>query len=143
MKVKFIVLWSLFAIVLLMLVLAFLTTTTAYWFYDLLSALVWGLRPRDFSMCHKTGYLCRGEQKWDDNFDQNTPPTQMALLVNMSGPEHPVYHLFEVLKSDNMETNINHIKNSIHSSVTLNIYFLCYLFVAFILMGIDNISFVY
>ena len=41
----------------------------------------WGIEPRDFSKCHKTEYTCQGEARWDEAFDLNTPPAQMALLV--------------------------------------------------------------
>ena len=43
--------------------------------------IVWGLHPRDYSYCHKTDYKCEGRQQWDDYFDLNTPPAQLAMQV--------------------------------------------------------------
>lgn len=43
--------------------------------------LVWGMEPRDFSECHKTGYECTGHQVWDNMFDMNNAPVQLALQV--------------------------------------------------------------
>jgi hypothetical protein len=43
--------------------------------------LVWGMKPRDFSDCHKTDYMCTGRQVWDDSFDMTNPPVQLALQV--------------------------------------------------------------
>lgn len=44
--------------------------------------LVWGMKPRDFSDCHKSDYLCTGSQVWDDVVDMNNPLAQVALQVN-------------------------------------------------------------
>ena len=45
--------------------------------------LVWGAKPRDFSECHKSDYLCTGRQVWDDVFDLNNPLSQLTLQVSM------------------------------------------------------------
>ncbi|XP_074662875.1 protein dispatched homolog 1-like [Tubulanus polymorphus] len=42
--------------------------------------IMWGLGFRDMSVCHKTDYKCKGNVVWDDTFDLNPPPVQMALL---------------------------------------------------------------
>ena len=44
--------------------------------------VVLGMNPQDRSRCHKTDFLCKGETVWDDSFDLNPPPAQMALLVS-------------------------------------------------------------
>ncbi|XP_064604053.1 protein dispatched homolog 3-like [Liolophura sinensis] len=42
--------------------------------------LIWGLRTQDRSKCHRTNFFnCKGETIWDDSFDLNPKPAQVAL----------------------------------------------------------------
>ena len=41
----------------------------------------WGLKEQDMSDCHKTDFKCAGDTVWDEGFDLNPAPAQMALLV--------------------------------------------------------------
>ena len=43
--------------------------------------IVWGLKKRDLSACHASDVKCIGTNVWDDAFDLNLPPAQIALKV--------------------------------------------------------------
>lgn len=43
--------------------------------------IVWGMQPQDMSGCHKTDYRCQGKRVWNDVFDLNIAPVQLALQV--------------------------------------------------------------
>ncbi|KAK3750726.1 hypothetical protein QZH41_017279 [Actinostola sp. cb2023] len=42
--------------------------------------LIWGLKPQNRDACHYTDYKCKGTTVFDESFDVNPPPCQMALL---------------------------------------------------------------
>lgn len=42
----------------------------------------WGLKKQDRDSCHKTDFACEGKTVWDESFDLNPPPAQLALLVS-------------------------------------------------------------
>ena len=48
--------------------------------------LLWGMKPRNMSTCHRSDYLCEGDQVWDETFDLNTPTAQFALQVKSFTP---------------------------------------------------------
>ncbi|XP_055880253.1 protein dispatched homolog 3-like isoform X1 [Biomphalaria glabrata] len=42
--------------------------------------IAFGLKNQDMSGCHKTDYKCKGKTVWDNSFDLNPKPAQLALL---------------------------------------------------------------
>ena len=44
--------------------------------------IVWGMKAQDRSSCHRTDFECEGESVWDEGFDLNPAPAQMAMLVS-------------------------------------------------------------
>ena len=43
--------------------------------------IVWGLKPRDMSICHFSDGRCEGREQYDDEFDPNTQEAQLAMKV--------------------------------------------------------------
>ncbi|CAH1792544.1 unnamed protein product [Owenia fusiformis] len=61
--------------------------------------LVWGLKQRDVSGCAFSEVNCDGKQVWNDGFDMNTPPAQLAMnrlcegLINMNQSDVERLHI--------------------------------------------------
>ncbi|CAL1540358.1 unnamed protein product [Lymnaea stagnalis] len=56
-----------------------------------------GLKEQDIEDCHKTDYKCKGTTVWDNSFDLNPKPSQLALLEMCerirNTPENELLHL--------------------------------------------------
>ena len=59
--------------------------------------MVWGLKHQDRRACHMTDFKCTGTTVFDDSFDMNPPPCQLAMLVSFHRIDHNVTYVPKVL----------------------------------------------